>query len=225
MFFIYKDAIFRQERSQEEGKERGFIYVYEQNIIKPNTVGWHCDEQTIICRQLFALHGGNSANEKVDKYASNDSNSYNHHHRHQLFIVIIYEVISSSAAYFLFPFLFHLIFYFSFLGIMARQTFCFSLLVVLVEVLNNGIAQQCIVRSSIFGWMLQRHVYRTVMAKRPHLCLYACREDNRCQSFNFVLSLRMCELNNRTNLARPQDFIPNPDRLHFTRGTSRGKQA
>ena len=109
---------------------------------------------------------------------------------------------------------------------MARQTFCFSLLVVLVEVLNNGVAQQCIVsRSSIFGWMLQRHVYRTMMAERPHLCLYACREDNRCQSFNFVLSLRMCELNNRTNLARPQDFIPNPDRLHFTRGTSRGKQA
>ena len=137
------------------------------------------------------------------------------------------EVISSSAAYFLFPFLFYFIFYFSILGIMARQTFCFSLLVVLVghEVLNNGVAQQCIVRSSIFGWMLQRHVYRTVMAKRPHLCLYACREDNRCQSFNFVLSLRICELNNRTNLARPQDFIPNPDRLHFTRGTSRGKQA
>ena len=52
-FFIYKDAIFKQERSQEEGKERGFIYVYEQNIIKPNTVGWHCDEQTIICRQLW----------------------------------------------------------------------------------------------------------------------------------------------------------------------------
>ena len=41
---------------------------------------------------------------------------------------------------------------------MARQTFCFSLVVVLVEVLNNGIAEQCIVRSSIFGWMLQRHV-------------------------------------------------------------------
>ena len=137
------------------------------------------------------------------------------------------EVISASAAYFLFPFLFYFIFFsFSFLGIMARQTFCFSLLVVMVEVLNNGVAQQCIVsRSSIFGWMLQRHVYRTMMAERPHLCLYACREDNRCQSFNFVLSLRMCELNNRTNLARPQDFTPNPDRLHFTRGTSRGKQA
>ena len=137
------------------------------------------------------------------------------------------EVISASAAYFLFPFLFYFIFFsFSFLGIMARQTFCLSLLVVMVEVLNNGVAQQCIVsRSSFFGWMLQRHVYRTMMAERPHLCLYACREDNRCQSFNFVLSLRMCELNNRTNLARPQDFTPNPDRLHFTRGTSRGKQA
>ena len=118
-----------------------------------------------------------------------------------------------------------ILFYFSFLGIIATQTFCFSLLVVLVEVLSNGVAQQCIVRSSIFGWMLQRHVYKKMMAERPHLCMYACREDNRCQSFIFVLSLRMCELNNRTNLARPQDFIPNPDRLHFTRGKSRGKQA
>ena len=89
MFFIYKAAIFTQERSQEEGKERGFIYVYEQNIIKRNTVGWHCDEQTIICRQLFALHGGISADEKEDKYASNDNNSYNYRRRHQLFIIII----------------------------------------------------------------------------------------------------------------------------------------
>ena len=42
-------------------------------------------------------------------------------------------------------------------------------------------------------------------------CVVKCREDNRRQSFNLVISLLTCEFNNRTKEARPEDFIPNSD--------------
>ena len=53
-------------------------------------------------------------------------------------------------------------------------------------------------------------------------CLLECRTDNRCQSFNFVLSRRMCEFSNRTKNATPHDFVPDPDRYYFTRQNNRG---
>ena len=77
--------------------------------------------------------------------------------------------------------------------------------------------------SSIVGWMLRGHVYDTLLAERPFTCVLKCREDNRCQSFNWVISLLMCEFNNRTKEARPEDFIPNPDRSYYRRDLQRGK--
>ena len=50
-----RSAIFTLERSQEEEKH-GYLYVWAEYYLQPNTVGWHWHEQTIICRQLFAGH-------------------------------------------------------------------------------------------------------------------------------------------------------------------------
>ena len=77
---------------------------------------------------------------------------------------------------------------------------------------------------SIYGWMLQRHIYKTMMADLGLDCLLVCRKDDRCQSFNFVMSLHMCEFSDRTKDARPEDFIPDPDRYYFRRDINRGKQ-
>ena len=79
--------------------------------------------------------------------------------------------------------------------------------------------------SSIIGWMLRGHVYDTLLAELPFTCVFKCREDNRCQSFNWVISLLTCEFNNRTKEARPEDFIPNPDRSYYTRDLKRGEPA
>ncbi|CAH3196279.1 unnamed protein product, partial [Porites evermanni] len=46
--------------------------------------------------------------------------------------------------------------------------------------------------------------------------------DDRCQSFNFVISLHMCEFNDRTKEAKPNDFIQNPDRFYIRRDANRG---
>ena len=85
-------------------------------------------------------------------------------------------------------------------------------------------AQQCSKQSkeaSQFGMMLQRHIFKR-MTEPSYVCLKECRLDLRCQSFNYVISKEMCELNNRTKEARPEDFVPDPDRYYFRRDFCRG---
>ena len=64
-----------------------------------------------------------------------------------------------------------------------------------------------------------------MMAELGHKCVSACQKDDRCQSFNFVISVGMCEFSDRTKEARPEDFIPDPDRYYFRQALNRGNQA
>ena len=100
----------------------------------------------------------------------------------------------------------------------------FRLWVVLTicDVVEKTMAQQCPSKRSISGWMLQRHVYKTMLTDIGLPCWLACRTDDRCQSFNFVISSRMCELNTRTKEAKPEDFIRDPDRYYFRKPVNRG---
>ena len=84
-----------------------------------------------------------------------------------------------------------------------KQIFCMSVISVLGQVHGAVVlAPQCPIGSgyeiSILGWMLQGHIYKTKEANFPLGCLLACREDDRCQSFNWVISRHLCEFNNRT---------------------------
>ena len=105
-----------------------------------------------------------------------------------------------------------------------RQLFRISVLFVLGQLLYKTVTQQCGSEVSIFGWMLQGHIYNTMLAELPHTCVQVCREDDRCQSFNWVISLLKCEFSNRTKEARPGDFIPDPDRFYYKRDRNRGKK-
>ena len=114
----------------------------------------------------------------------------------------------------------------SFSAMTLRIVFRISVLVLL---LYSAVTQKCHgggpSERSILGWMLQGHVYDTLLAERPFTCVLKCREDNRCQSLNWVISLLTCELNNRTKEARPEDFIPNPDRSYYRRDLEQGEPA
>ena len=83
-------------------------------------------------------------------------------------------------------------------------------------------AQQCSSERSISGWMLQRHVYKTMLADIGLHCLLSCSTDDRCQSFNFVMSSHMCEFSDRTKEAAPEDFIRNQDSYYFEKRVNRG---
>ena len=108
----------------------------------------------------------------------------------------------------------------------ARIVFRISVVALLLYL---AVTQKCPAsgrsESSIIGWMLRGHVYDTLLAELPFTCVFKCREDNRCQSFNWVISLLTCEFNNRTKEARPEDFIPNPDWSYYPRDLKRDEPA
>ncbi|XP_068704797.1 uncharacterized protein [Montipora foliosa] len=90
--------------------------------------------------------------------------------------------------------------------------------VAICQIVDKTKSQQCPAfgsEESILGWMLQGHIYQTMMANIGLDCLAVCLKDDRCQSFNFVMSPHKCEFSDRTKEARPEDFIPDADRYYF----------
>ena len=105
-----------------------------------------------------------------------------------------------------------------------EEAISYTVLFVLGQLLYKTVTQQCGSEVSIFGWMLRGHIYNTMLAELPHTCAQVCREDNRCQSFNWVISLLKCEFSNRTKEARPEDFISDLDRFYYKRDRNRGEK-
>ena len=111
----------------------------------------------------------------------------------------------------------------------AKRLYCIPVVLALFHVLCEATAQECSPNeqkreASILGVMLQRHIFKNITgATLGDVCLRECYRDVRCQSFNFVISQDMCELNNRTKEARPEDFVPNSDKYYFRRDWKRGE--
>ncbi|XP_078379743.1 uncharacterized protein LOC144662732 [Oculina patagonica] len=88
---------------------------------------------------------------------------------------------------------------------------------------RNISTQQCGIDTySIYQQMLKGHTYETFNARPGSLdCRYACNSDVRCQSYNYVIFEDICELNNRTKEARPEDFVKDKDRYYMTKALRR----
>ena len=101
---------------------------------------------------------------------------------------------------------------------------CFPLLLqlLLLKSFSGPIAQQCNSEESIFGTMLQRHIFKIMKPSSSLHCLQACNGDVRCQSFNYDFSDDICELNNHTKEDKPEDFIPNFTRYYYGKARKRG---
>ncbi|XP_068705238.1 uromodulin-like isoform X1 [Montipora foliosa] len=82
-------------------------------------------------------------------------------------------------------------------------------------------AQQCQSVHSTYGMMLRGHVFEKRTAANMLTCGQLCNADIRCQSINYVMSLHLCELNNRTKEARPNDYVQHSDRIYVTRPSER----
>jgi len=74
---------------------------------------------------------------------------------------------------------------------------------------------------SIGGMFLRGHTFETCNAELPE-CFIRCDEEVTCQSFNFVIGQKVCEMNNRTKEARPEDFMSDPTRFYMKRANNRG---
>ena len=83
-------------------------------------------------------------------------------------------------------------------------------------------SQQCGNEYSIYGKMLQRHIFKKIKASLGTECVQACNHDDRCQSFNYIISQEVCEFSNRTKEARPEYFVPDSDRYYYGLVRKRG---
>ena len=79
----------------------------------------------------------------------------------------------------------------------------------------NVKTQQCRGQDSIPGKMLRGFSFQKIKETKPFECYEACIHHIRCQSFNFVMSQNLCELNNCSKLLRWDDLEPDPNRYYF----------
>ena len=86
----------------------------------------------------------------------------------------------------------------------------------LCQVFCKAATQQCVEgENSITGKMLKGFTFKKMKVSNPSECLQACNDDIKCQSFNYVILQDVCELNNRTKEAKPEDLEPDPNRYYL----------
>ncbi|KAL9958398.1 hypothetical protein ACROYT_G035404 [Oculina patagonica] len=74
---------------------------------------------------------------------------------------------------------------------------------------------------SIRGMFLRGHTFKTCKIGWHEGCYFKCAEEVTCQSYNVVIGQNVCELNNRTKEARPEDFLPDRTRYYVKRANNR----
>ena len=107
----------------------------------------------------------------------------------------------------------------------VKELLNIPILLVVCPMFCGATALQCSqAESSIYGMKLKGHVIKTITGiSLGGLCLQECYRDVRCQSYNFLISRATCELNDRTKEARPENFVPDPERYYFRRDINRGE--
>ena len=112
----------------------------------------------------------------------------------------------------------------------CRMSLCvritFSIFVTGLVFEKLAIAQQCNGprQLPIHDMMLEGHTYKKLYARSGDAeCLFICRNETLCQSFNFVKNQSICEFNNRTKEASPENFVVNNERYYVKLDVSRGK--
>ena len=72
------------------------------------------------------------------------------------------------------------------------------------------------------GNALDGHTFASLLVTSPFECAVKCENEPRCQSYNYVIARKLCELNNRTREAKPENLIDDPDRFYMTKWIDRG---
>ncbi|XP_058945569.2 uromodulin-like [Pocillopora verrucosa] len=79
----------------------------------------------------------------------------------------------------------------------------------------------CKTEVSVLGMALKGFIFKKVTVTAPHDCDITCRGETKCQSFNYVIGEKSCELSARTKEARPENF--QSDVLRFYMGRFSGR--
>ncbi|XP_015757520.1 PREDICTED: uromodulin-like isoform X3 [Acropora digitifera] len=106
---------------------------------------------------------------------------------------------------------------------MVKKPRCYAAVVIFFTIPLQACAEnlQCKPVQSVYGTMLRGHIFQEHNAANIMACSLLCNSDIRCQSINYVKSRHLCELNNRTKEARPEDYVQDADRVYLTRPSER----
>ena len=91
--------------------------------------------------------------------------------------------------------------------------------------LRKAASSRCeTVEQSESGKALKGHIFKKKRVQDPYECLVFCNSELTCQSYNYVKTGQICELNNRTKEAIPEDFAHDETRFYMRRWNNRGMQ-
>ncbi|XP_068734294.1 uncharacterized protein [Montipora capricornis] len=103
-----------------------------------------------------------------------------------------------------------------------KPRYWFSAVFLVARICDIKAANQvCYNENSVDGMFLKGHTFKTLWIQSPLECAIICDQDIRCQSLNFIIYRNICELNNRTKEARPEDFLPDSNRFYMKRAFNR----
>ena len=97
---------------------------------------------------------------------------------------------------------------------------CFFLFTYLINFVATD--DRCRTEVNIRGMALKGFVFKKMTVTAPHMCDVRCEREITCQSYNYVRKENLCELNNRTKEARPENFRSDPARFYIRRLNGRG---
>ena len=80
---------------------------------------------------------------------------------------------------------------------------------------------RCKTEVSIPGMALKGFVFKKMSIVAPHVCDINCEREITCQSYNYVIGEKSCELNHRTKEARPENFQSDESRFYMGRVSGR----
>ena len=72
------------------------------------------------------------------------------------------------------------------------------------------------------GKALKGHISKSKRVQDPYECLMFCYSELTCQSYNYVKTGKLCELNNKIKEARPEDLVRDESRFYVRRWKNRG---
>ncbi|XP_074630942.1 uncharacterized protein LOC141889519 isoform X3 [Acropora palmata] len=91
----------------------------------------------------------------------------------------------------------------------------YMLCVVLWTYEDVSAEKQCQVERALRGKALKNHTFRSVAVGHPLECPAIFEKDLKCQSFNFYIPRKLCELNDKNKQVEPQDFVSDGERFYI----------
>ena len=105
----------------------------------------------------------------------------------------------------------------------GKMLWIFRYFLVCVSFTNLVTAEdQCRIEINIRGMALKGFAFKRMAVAAPHICDILCEREIICQSYNFNRKEQICELNNRTKDARPENFRSDPAWFYIRRLNGRG---